>query len=63
MKTLKIDWLNQCVKCESHDHTVNTENGSSKWLYDGDKVTCNVCGHAGEIEADGEQAWVNWNEE
>lgn len=62
MKELKIDWLDECLKCGSSIHTVKTENGSQKWLYDGDTVKCD-CGQAGEIETDGECAWVNWDEE
>lgn len=62
MKELKIDWLASCPKCDSHNHTVKTENGSEKWLYDGDIVDC-ACGQVGEIECDDGVAWVNWSEE
>ncbi|MEM8240213.1 hypothetical protein Q4R49_21170 [Morganella morganii subsp. sibonii] len=38
------------------------KKGHDDWLYDGDKVTCENCGHTGVIEADGECAWCVWNE-
>lgn len=59
---LKIDWLNPCNICDSHELTVNTTKGNYSYLYDGDEVKCN-CGQIGEIDTDGECAWVNWNEE
>lgn len=61
-KELKIDWLDGCPKCDSHSHTVKTEEGSEKWLYDGDDVQCE-CGQTGEIECDDGVAWVNWHKE
>lgn len=61
VKKIKVDWLGKCPKCSSSDHTVETENGSKKWLYDEDKVFCG-CGQTGEIDTDGQHAWVNWDE-
>lgn len=61
-KILKIDWLDCCPECGDSVHTVYTKEGSGKWLYDGDRVVC-ACGQVGEIEADGEAAWVNWSGE
>ncbi len=63
MTEIKIDWLDSCPKCDCSEHIVKTENGTRKWLYDGDQVTCSKCAHTGEIESDGEIAWVNWREE
>ena len=59
MKILKIDWLGDCNNCGDSDHAVHTDKGSDKWLYDGDKVFCD-CGQEGDIECDGDVAWVNW---
>jgi len=59
MNELKINWLDECPECGESTHTVHTENGSEKWLYDGDKVVCD-CGQKGEIECDDGIAWVNW---
>lgn len=62
MKTLKIDWLDTCSKCEHDVAIVQTEKGREDWLYADDKVTCDKCGHSGVIETDGECAWVAWGE-
>jgi hypothetical protein len=62
MNKIEIDWLDSCPKCDCSEHVVETVEGTKDWLYNGDKVTCGECGHTGEIEADGETAWVNWNE-
>ncbi|ELY3857541.1 MULTISPECIES: hypothetical protein [unclassified Providencia] len=63
MKTLNsIPWLGKCPKCAHESARVQTENGKDDWLYSGDKVTCENCGHTGEIEADGECAWCEWND-
>lgn len=61
MKELRIDWLGSCPTCESDNHIVKTNNGTRKWLYDGDEVNCK-CGQTGEIECDDGVAWVNWEE-
>ncbi|MBM5180156.1 hypothetical protein J7937_21750 [Vibrio parahaemolyticus] len=64
MAKLNIDWLGVCPRCEHDgDHYVETEKGNAEWLHDSDAVTCGSCGLPGEIEADGEVAWVNWEEE
>lgn len=63
MKELKIDWLDSCPKCDGSIHVVNTDNGSDKWLYSGDEVTCIGCGKKGEVEEHGGAAWVEWGEE
>ncbi|HHG8604419.1 TPA: hypothetical protein ACPYUD_003656 [Morganella morganii] len=62
MKTVKIDWLEECPKYEHDVAVVQTEKGREDWLYDGDKVTCENCGQVGIIEADGECGWVVWDE-
>ncbi|SPX93062.1 Uncharacterised protein [Morganella morganii] len=62
MKTLKAQWLGACEKCGHESATVQTEKGHDDWFYDGDKVTCENCRHAGVIEADGECAWCTWDE-
>ena len=63
MKVIKIDWLDSCPKCGDSQHNVTTEHGSQEWLYDDDKVTCSGCGNTGNIDTDGEAAWVNWDNE
>ena len=63
MKQLKIHWLGSCGKCgnDKYAHLVTTEKGSVDTLYEDDVVECTVCGHKGEIYADGEIAEVVWN--
>nr|WP_282559234.1 hypothetical protein [Providencia alcalifaciens] len=63
MKTFKnVPWVGCCTKCDAEQATVQTEKGNEDWFYDGDKVTCENCGHTGVIEADGECAWCVWDE-
>lgn len=45
-KKLKIDWLDNCPKCERSTVTVSTVKGSLEKLFDGDKVEC--CGEETE---------------
>lgn len=64
MKTLKIKWLS-CDNCMSHeaDHVVvHTEEGSEGFLYSGDTAECPHCHATGTIDADGDSAWVEWDE-
>ncbi|MHC5949056.1 hypothetical protein ACVXZ3_04635 [Providencia hangzhouensis] len=64
MKTFKNVTLlgSPCEKCGAEQATVETKKGSDNWFYDGDKVTCEICGHSGLIETDGESAWCVWYE-
>lgn len=63
-KRLDINWLGMCENCGSEEpKVVDTEKGDEVTLWDGDKVTCKQCGSVGEIEADGENAWVVWDED
>lgn len=63
MSDIKIDWLDACPICSCSEHIVQTEQGSNKWLYSGDLVSCCECNHAGVIDADDGVAWVDWNED
>lgn len=56
-KELLIDWL-ECPDCGKQDTLVKTERGNHSRLYLGDKTICMECGKDGEIETDGENAWV-----
>ncbi|WP_435954137.1 hypothetical protein [Dryocola sp. BD626] len=60
--TVKIDWLDNCPKCGHGEAAVTTQGYGSGTLWSGDQVMCMKCGHCGEIDADGENAWVEWNE-
>ena len=64
MKTLKITWLD-CDKCDAKEKQtshilVQTEKGLGFRLYGGDKAECPLCHTTGVIDADGENAWVEW---
>ncbi|PHM22990.1 hypothetical protein BDE27_0314 [Xenorhabdus ehlersii] len=63
MKTLKIDWLGRCDRCEREDALVETENGTSDWLYEGDRVMCS-CGHTGYVAVSSCEpvAYAVWDE-
>lgn len=60
--TVKADWLDNCPKCGNEEAAVTTQGYGGQTLWSGDQVTCMKCGHCGEIDADGENAWVEWDE-
>lgn len=62
MKKINIDWLGSCENCGCESSSVQTEEGTEKFLYVGDKITCDSCGHKGEVDADGENAWACWDD-
>lgn len=55
-----IEWLDDCPKCGHKQAIVSGTRTSSTRLYTGDYVECLRCGNEGEIDADGENAWVEW---
>ena len=64
MKTLKIKWLacDNCMPDEADHVVVQTEEGCQDYLYSGDKAECPHCHATGVIDADGDNAWVEWDE-
>lgn len=60
-KILITTWLEDCTYCNHYEAFVRT-NGNPELLCDGDNVKCGACDHTGEIETDGINAWVNWDE-
>ncbi|MEQ9869158.1 hypothetical protein ABRP77_07730 [Pectobacterium odoriferum] len=60
--TVIIDWLDNCPKCDHEKARVIGFSISTNSLWSGNPVVCNKCGHLGEIDADGENAWVEWDE-
>ncbi|UTV26420.1 hypothetical protein [Photobacterium atrarenae] len=61
-KTLHPTWLT-CEKCDSSRIEVTTERGNDEWLYSGDPAKCLDCSATGIIEADGDAAWFEVDEE
>lgn len=63
METFKnINWINSCTKCGTNQASVQTKKGDKDWLYAGDKVACDNCGHTGVIKTGNEYAWCVWDE-
>ncbi|EPH0541268.1 hypothetical protein N1I02_001177 [Serratia marcescens] len=60
-KALNISWLGVCPKCDNETHKVETEKDCGFRLYEGDKITCNNCGHTGSVEVE-EHAYAAWDE-
>ncbi|PKH21438.1 hypothetical protein CIG19_16700 [Enterobacterales bacterium CwR94] len=60
--TVSVEWLDDCPKCENKIAFVSGPGyRTNTLLKTGDSVSCASCGHAGEIDADGESAWVEWD--
>lgn len=60
--TVEIDWLDNCPKCGHEKARVTGWSTTTQQLWAGDEVACAKCGHKGEVDADGENAWVEWGE-
>lgn len=59
-RTVSVNWLDDCPIC-GHGQAAVTTRGYTETLWSGDQVTCMKCGNNGEIDADGENAWVEWD--
>lgn len=60
--TVEVDWLDKCPGCNNGTARVTGWSVTPEALWAGDKVVCSKCGHKGEIDADGDNAWVEWDE-
>ena len=60
--TVEVEWLDDCPKCRHNKAKVIGWSVTTHSLWAGDEAVCAKCGHKGEIDADGENAWVEWNE-
>ncbi|MDL4447726.1 hypothetical protein [Klebsiella michiganensis] len=60
--TVTVGWLDNCPKCNNDKASVTGWSVSPDTLWAGDEAVCTKCGHKGEIDADGENAWVEWDE-
>lgn len=63
MRIIEIGWLNRCRECGNKKHSVQTERGSYRRLYEDDAVKCTVCGLNGVIQANEGYAFVLWETE
>lgn len=56
-------WGNTCPQCDHDDATVKTEHTNPiGYINTGDKAVCNYCGLEGEVDSDGDAAWITWQE-
>lgn len=61
---LTIDWGMECPKCNHNEATcysTATQESSYEFM-DGDAVVCLKCGNKGEMDADGENSDIAWDE-
>lgn len=62
---MKIAWGTGCPKCNHNEATIHStaEQDSGYEFMDGDEVVCLKCGNKGEMDADGENSDILWNED
>lgn len=60
--TVQVNWLDNCPNCGNENAAVTGYRITPNLLKTGNEVKCMKCGHIGEIDADGENAWVEWDE-
>ncbi|AWC85772.1 hypothetical protein [Enterobacter cloacae complex sp. FDA-CDC-AR_0164] len=60
--TVEVEWLDKCPSCQHQKARVTGWSVTPEALWAGDEVVCAKCGHKGEIDADGDNAWVEWDE-
>lgn len=60
--TVEVDWLHKCPNCNNRTIRVTGWTTTPEALWAGDKAVCSKCGRKGEIDADGDNAWVEWDE-
>lgn len=59
--TVTVGWLDNCPNCSNDKVSVTGWSVSPDTLWAGDEAVCTKCGHKGEIDAEGENAWVEWD--
>lgn len=60
--TVEVEWLDKCPSCKHQKARVTGWSVTPEALWAGDKVVCAKCGHKGEIDSYGDNAWVEWDE-
>lgn len=58
---VEVNWLDKCPNCKNRTVRVTGWSTTPEALWAGDEAVCTKCGHKGEIDADGENAWVEWD--
>lgn len=61
IKTMRVDWLDDCINCGEKSPWVFTESRDNKYLFNDDFVHCN-CGQSGYIDIQDGNAFVCWDE-
>lgn len=59
--TVEVNWLDKCPNCNNRTVRVTGWSTTPEALWAGDEAACSKCGHKGEIDADGDNAWVEWD--
>ena len=63
---LKAEWASDCFKCGHHEaiiYSTAAEASTKGWFHDGDEAKCTGCGNTGEMDAQGEDSGILWNED
>lgn len=63
---LKVEWASDCFKCGHHEaiiYSTAAEASTKGWFHDGDEAKCTGCGNTGEMDAQGEDSGILWNED
>lgn len=65
MSEIKINWASECPKCNHNEATcfsTAAQESGFEFMH-GDQVTCLKCGNKGEMDADGDDSDIVWNED
>lgn len=63
---LKVEWASDCFKCGHHEaiiYSTAAEASTKGWFHDGDEAKCTGCGNTGEMDAQGEDSNILWNDD
>lgn len=65
MTKMNIDWGRECPKCNHNEAIIHStaESSSGYEFMNGDVVICLKCGNTGEMDAQGEDSDIVWNED
>lgn len=62
---MKINWGMECPRCNHNEAIIHStaEKDSGYEFMNGDAVNCLKCGNTGEMDANGEDSDIVWNED